>query len=104
MYHQNVDSMGHYHGPGSDQVREAVEEVDRHLDELLDEIATNGPDDLNVIVVSDHGMTSVDPLHKINISEVLDMGDVREITEGGTQAYIWPMPGREEKVWIFKIL
>lgn len=86
VYLQNVDAMGHYHGPNSVQVKSAVEDVDTHINDVLNEIDEYGQDDVNIIVVSDHGMSSIDQLHKINISEVLNMDHIREITEGGTQA------------------
>ena len=90
--------MGHYHGPNSKEVKAAIEEVDTHINDVLNEIEEFEQYDVNVIVVSDHGMSSVDQMHKINITTVLNMDDIREITEGGTQAYIWPVHGREEQV------
>ena len=93
--------MGHYHGPNSKEVKAAIEEVDTHINDVLNEIEEFEQYDVNVIVVSDHGMSSVDIMHKINITTVLNMDYIREITEGGTQAYIWPVHGREEQVNIY---
>lgn len=90
--------MGHRYGPNSEQVKESVEEVDDLINGALDIIEENHQDDVNVIVVSDHGMTSIDYLHQINVSEALDMEEVKEITEGGTQAYVWPKQGKEKEV------
>ncbi|XP_053408282.1 glycerophosphocholine cholinephosphodiesterase ENPP6-like isoform X2 [Mercenaria mercenaria] len=99
IYHQEVDHMGHLHGPNSQQVLQAVQEVDSHIDKMLDRIKSDKQEDIDVIVVSDHGMASVDQLHVINITEVLDMGNVKAITEGGSQAYIWPVQGKEKDVY-----
>ena len=51
-----------------------------------------------MIVVSDHGMTSINGKQMINITETLDMEDIVKVTEGGTQTYIWPVKGKEQKV------
>ncbi|KAL4228373.1 Ectonucleotide pyrophosphatase/phosphodiesterase member 6 [Mactra antiquata] len=94
-----VDEIGHLYGPNSAQVRDAVLEVDTHINDILDIIEDNQQNDVNVIIVSDHGMSTIDTLHKINISEALDMNDILEITEEGTQAYVWPKSGKEEEVY-----
>ncbi|KAL4228389.1 hypothetical protein ACF0H5_011437 [Mactra antiquata] len=99
IYHEKVDKMGHLYGPNSAQVRDAVLEVDTHINDILDIIEDNQQNDVNVIIVSDHGMSTIDSLHKINISEALNMNDILEITEGGTQAYVWPKSGKEKKVY-----
>ncbi|XP_045208182.2 glycerophosphocholine cholinephosphodiesterase ENPP6-like [Mercenaria mercenaria] len=99
IYHENVDSMGHYHGPNSKQVHHAVEEVDNHIDKMLDIIEGRNQDNVDVIVLSDHGMSTIDKLHKINITEALDMRYIKEITEGGTQVYIWPESGKGKHVY-----
>lgn len=51
-----------------------------------------------MIIVSDHGMSSIDQLHKINLGKALNMANIKEITEGGAHAYIWPVLGQEENV------
>ncbi|XP_060606504.1 glycerophosphocholine cholinephosphodiesterase ENPP6-like [Ruditapes philippinarum] len=99
IYHQEVDHMGHEYGPNSEQVKHTVNEVDGHINDMLDIIEINKQKDVDVIVLSDHGMASIDQLHLINITEVLDMDNVKQITEGGTQAYIWPVHGKEKHVY-----
>ena len=93
--------MGHKHGPSSKEVHDAVEEVDRHVGKMLDIIETNNQVDVDTIVLSDHGMSTIDKLHKVNITEALDMSSIKEITEGGTQAYIWPKEGKGKYVRYF---
>ncbi|XP_076611732.1 ectonucleotide pyrophosphatase/phosphodiesterase family member 1 [Chaetodon auriga] len=57
LYLDEPDSAGHYYGPGSSQVVQALENVDRILGLLMDGLTQR---DLlhcvNVIVISDHGM------------------------------------------------
>lgn len=90
--------MGHSYGPNSQKVKQAVLTVDGHVDRMLDTIERNEQMDIDVFIVSDHGMASIDLLHMINITEVLEMKNIKKITESGTQAYIWPVPGKEKVV------
>ena len=61
IYHQDVDKFGHHYGPNSPQVKEAIKEIDREISSLLDYIDDNNlQDTVNLILVSDHGMTSID--------------------------------------------
>lgn len=100
IYHEMVDKMGHLHGPNSRQVVEAIQEVDGQLDQLQDKLRDAGLDDkVDIIVVSDHGMTTLDLQHMINISQVLDLRDIAQITESWSQAYIWPKDGKTDKVY-----
>lgn len=90
--------MGHFYGPNSAEVKDEIQIVDDHINKLLDILEENNQEDVDVIIVSDHGMASLDELHKINITGVINMEDVVEITEGGSQAYIWPKAGKAETV------
>ena len=58
LYMDPVDSAGHAHGPHSPQVDQALRTVDDAIGKLLDGISTRGLNNtINVVVVSDHGMT-----------------------------------------------
>uniref|UniRef100_A0A8C6WIL7 Ectonucleotide pyrophosphatase/phosphodiesterase 1 n=1 Tax=Neogobius melanostomus TaxID=47308 RepID=A0A8C6WIL7_9GOBI len=57
LYMDEPDSSGHRHGPGSKQVVEALENVDRILGMFMDGLKErNLHNCVNLIVVSDHGM------------------------------------------------
>lgn len=56
LYFSDVDSAGHKYGPNSKEAKEAVLKVDNDLKNLID----NLPKDLNIIIVSDHGMEEFD--------------------------------------------
>ena len=60
LYFSDVDSAGHKYGPDSEEVREAINKVDQSLEKLNTEL-TKLKLPINVIIVSDHGMTYVDP-------------------------------------------
>jgi len=50
-----VDDKGHYYGSESNEVKEAVKEIDSCLVRLLD--ALSETTNVNLMVFSDHGMT-----------------------------------------------
>ena len=92
--------MGHLYGPNSAEVLQAIVSVDDDINTMLDTLHDSGLDDVDVIILSDHGMASIDKLHEVNLTRAINLDDIRDITEGGTQAYIWPKEGREEKVQV----
>ncbi len=59
VYYPTVDSVGHWHGPDSVEVANEVKAVDLILNNFLDSLENLGLDKkTNVVVVTDHGMSS----------------------------------------------
>lgn len=57
LYFEDVDTMTHGYGPGSEQSIAAIERVDSYLGALMDGIDTLPlADDVYVVIVSDHGL------------------------------------------------
>jgi hypothetical protein len=57
-----IDSVGHAHGPDSEETRETLAETDRQVGRILQAIAAKaGADGALVAVTSDHGMASEPP-------------------------------------------
>ncbi len=89
LYFSAVDSMGHRHGPRAEPVRDALVDVDHHLGILFDGLDERGLfDDMNIILVSDHGMSWVDFDRYIMLDEYLDLSKVR-VSDWGPAAQIW---------------
>lgn len=67
MYFDQPDVNGHRYGPNSDEVMDVVEELNRALAYLLQRIEQTPSikDRINIVVSSDHGMTKVDPEHRV---------------------------------------
>ncbi|POB12563.1 ectonucleotide pyrophosphatase/phosphodiesterase [Halobacteriovorax sp. DA5] len=59
LYFPDVDSAGHHYGTKSKEVKEAIENVDTSLEKLIT-AATKLVPNLNIIIVSDHGMEDID--------------------------------------------
>lgn len=71
-YFEEPDAHGHSHGPQSREVRRAVELMDSLLGSLWGRIAAAGLEgDVNLVVVSDHGMTWFTPSRQIRPSDYL---------------------------------
>lgn len=74
-YFEEPDASGHKFGPQSRQVRQAVEQVDSLLGSLWDRICKAGKqDEVDLVVVSDHGMTWFTPSRQIRPSQYLKSG------------------------------
>lgn len=84
LYFHETDSKGHEYGPDSRETNEGIMLVDSMIGILRNKIKDIGlQDSVNIIVLSDHGMTYVDPDHSINIEIMLsDFNDYRIIGTG----------------------
>lgn len=72
LYFSAVDHAGHLNSPDSTQVRNAVLDVDAAIGKLRDYAKTANPP-INIVVVSDHGMKSLDANKFINLFELVDL-------------------------------
>ncbi|CAM3828303.1 MULTISPECIES: alkaline phosphatase family protein [Pseudoalteromonas] len=68
-YFSLVDSMGHEFGPDALQTKQAVHEVDALMGQLQQRLAEL-EQNINLVIVSDHGMSSVEPNQSIAISSL----------------------------------
>ncbi|MCY7380371.1 MAG: ectonucleotide pyrophosphatase/phosphodiesterase [Gemmatimonadaceae bacterium] len=72
LYFSDVDDTTHRHGPDAPNTATAVASVDRALQRLLDSIAVSPlRDSVNVVLVSDHGMTGTPATQVIVVSDLL---------------------------------
>ena len=99
LYFSLVDSMGHRHGPRADAVRDALVDVDGHLQHLFDGLAERGwLDRMHIIVVSDHGMSRVDFDQYIMLDDYLDLSRVL-VSDWGPAAQIWATDTSAEEIF-----
>ncbi|MGO2127682.1 MAG: alkaline phosphatase family protein [Pseudoalteromonas prydzensis] len=68
-YFSLVDSMGHKYGPDAEQTKQAVQQVDALMGQLQQRL-TALEQDVNLVIVSDHGMSTVAPNQSIAISSL----------------------------------
>ena len=74
IYFSDVDSAGHRYGPETPEVGNAVKKVDDSLADLRAGIEKLGlTDRVNLVVVSDHGMTKIDPEFMVYLDDYVSM-------------------------------
>lgn len=78
VYFSDVDAMGHRFGPDSPEVRAAVGRVDAVVGEIVGGVRALRPD-VNIVVVSDHGMSAVDQV--IDFTRDADLRGCRAANE-----------------------
>jgi predicted AlkP superfamily phosphohydrolase/phosphomutase len=66
LYFSKVDSAGHKFGPQSEEVKKAIEDIDSHLSGLNQFIESQNLN-VQIIVVSDHGMKMIDRTADISV-------------------------------------
>ncbi len=77
LYFSRPDGAGHSHGPRSQQVANAVADMDAQLGRLIDGLEDAGIwPDINLLIVSDHGMVELDPDKVIFLDQIIDLQDV----------------------------
>jgi hypothetical protein len=83
MYVSIVDRAGHDHGPTAPETDAAVREADRVLGRLLDSLAVSPlAGRIDVVVVSDHGMSDVAPDRIVDLSRWISLAGVRTADPG----------------------
>lgn len=94
-YFSDVDDAGHRYGPEAPQVDSAIARVDSLIGTLVDGIAARGlAQRIDIVVVSDHGMTGLAPERVIYLDDFIDLARV-EIVDIGPVGSISPKPGYE---------
>lgn len=99
VYYDQPDTDGKSFGPNSSEVEVTVRNLDIEMGLLLDRLAGLA-NQVNLIVVSDHGMTSIDPSRVINITSALNnRTHYLTITEAGPLAVIHTAEGYKEHIF-----
>lgn len=99
-YFSDVDQAGHEAGPDSDVVGRAVAEADRAMGELVGGLqARRLSDQVNLIVVSDHGMATLLPGHAIALDDYFDPSLAEAVSWNGELVNIFPKPGLKEAIY-----
>jgi predicted AlkP superfamily pyrophosphatase or phosphodiesterase len=98
LYFEQVDHAGHDFGPDSEQVNAALRQVDAAIGHLLDGLRQRGLfDAANIVVVSDHGITSSGPERVIVLDDLIDLQHV-DLVNAGVLGGIAPARGYEREI------
>lgn len=87
-YFSLVDEMGHEYGPNSPQVSDAVTLLDSYIGQLKQRINQEISFPVNLVVVSDHGMSEVNSQSRISWSQ-LDNFDQFQVVASTTQLMLY---------------
>lgn len=99
LYFASPDGAGHEHGPEAPEVVNAIEGVDHQLGRLINQLESRGLwPDINVIILSDHGMIELDEDKVIFLDDIIDLRDV-DVVEWSPVAMINPEPGKSDAVY-----
>lgn len=105
LYYGEPDRVGHAKGPDHPDRKTMVEQIDRTIGYLREAIVLHGLNDsLNVIITSDHGMTTVKKrpqVDEIILNSYLNLLQLAsfEILDYGGFGILTPRPGREQEVF-----
>lgn len=95
LYFEQVDRTGHDHGPDSPEVTAALAQIDAALGRLLDGLAQRGlGDKVNIVVVSDHGLSASSAERTILADQIVDTRRVRAVNYGVVAGFA-PEPGQQ---------
>jgi predicted AlkP superfamily pyrophosphatase or phosphodiesterase len=98
-YFHEVDGAGHTFGPSAPQVDSAIAQVDSALGALMDGIAARGMTDrVDIVVVSDHGMTPTSPTRAIVLDDYINLADV-DVIDWNPVGALEPKPGAMDRVY-----
>lgn len=102
MYMSLVDDAGHLYGPDSEELNEALIEVDLGIGKLIKGLKEIGIDkSVNLLIVSDHGMVEIrdDERFHIYLDDLIDdMQERLQWVDYGPMASIIPLPGEEDSI------
>ena len=99
LYYSEVDNAGHDYGPESEQVRNAIGNVDRSLGELVEGVKMLGLDErMHYVVVSDHGMAALSPDRMIVLDDYIDVSTA-DVVDWAPLLGLVPTDGDAEKLY-----
>ncbi|XP_013789120.1 ectonucleotide pyrophosphatase/phosphodiesterase family member 6-like [Limulus polyphemus] len=87
VYNDGVDTAGHKYGPNAKETKEVIRDFDFALFELQDNILKKElQQELNLVVLSDHGMASVPEENEkiINLEKHIKLNDIRYVLDKGS--------------------
>uniref|UniRef100_A0A4W5JZA2 Zgc:153896 n=1 Tax=Hucho hucho TaxID=62062 RepID=A0A4W5JZA2_9TELE len=105
LYYGEPDNVGHAKGPDHPDRKTIIKQIDRTIGYLREAIQRDGlTDNLNVIITSDHGMTTVKKIplvDEIILSKYLNFFNLVyfELLDYGGFGMITPKKGKEQHVY-----
>ncbi|MCI0539139.1 MAG: ectonucleotide pyrophosphatase/phosphodiesterase [Verrucomicrobiales bacterium] len=100
LYFSDADHAGHEAGPDSEDVRQAIAQVDQALGRLVTGLKSRGIfNRVNLIIVSDHGMARLDPSQAVALDDYFDTSQAETVVWNSGMVHIFPKPEMEQVVY-----
>ncbi|GFO43553.1 ectonucleotide pyrophosphatase/phosphodiesterase family member 5-like [Plakobranchus ocellatus] len=100
IYCFEPDHIAHTTGPESSNVTEAIKNVDVVVGYLLSELEKKDLlDDINIIITSDHGMTTTSNKTLIFLDDIINKNDYDILVDDNTISHIFPHEGKLDDVY-----
>ena len=100
MYFSETDDVGHEFSPDSEEIKHAVWNVDRYIGLLIEGLKQREIDKkVNLIVVSDHGMATVDSHNTTFLDDYFNFNDTTRILWTNEIVQIFPKPNKENVIF-----
>lgn len=96
MYYHQVDKAAHNYKVQSEQTQQAVQQVDEAIGQLMEIVKRSGLQ-VNIIVVSDHGMTTIDQENTIPMPQILK-SDQYIVPPGNSMLHVYAKNARAVKL------
>lgn len=100
LYFGDVDGAGHNFSPDSPEVAAAVAEVDANIGRLFEGLkARKIHEKVNLMIVSDHGMATVQPGNFVILDDYFDSKKAEAVVWSRFVAGIFPKADEEDSIW-----
>lgn len=100
LYFSDTDDAGHEFSPDAEETKYAALNADRYIGRLMDGLRARGIDEkVNVIIVSDHGMASVDFRQKTLLDDYFDFDLAEKILWTNEIVQIFPNKGKTDEIY-----
>jgi len=98
LYFGEADQVGHQHGPHGDHMRSAVENVDKYVGHLIQNLDEAGLlDQINLIITSDHGMVATSQDSVVILDDFIDLKEM-VIADWNPVLALRPADGNETRL------
>lgn len=100
IYFEEPDLQGHSFGVHSREYLNEIERVDREaVGYLLERLRhSNLLDEVNLMFVTDHGISNVSVVRQIYLDDYVDPS-LYFLSQAGTSAHVWPFEGKFQEVY-----
>jgi len=99
LYFSDVDDAGHEFSPDAEETKYAVENVDRLVGRIYDGLKRRKiADKVNFIIVSDHGMATVNQSNIVNLEDYFNFKDAEQILWTGEIVQIFPLENKTDEI------